>query len=110
LLSSLTTNQVRESIAAENDLTFSRVKGIGPKTAKRIILDLKDKISKDFTQNGNIPIHQGNMMKEEALFALLALGFQRQAAGTALQKVLKENDNIASLEALIKAALSQLSS
>ncbi len=109
VLSALTPDQIKAAIIQEDDKTFSKVKGIGPKTAKRIILDLKDKISKD-SSNVNINlVVSDNTIKDEALFALLALGFMRPAASQVLNKILLEEPGISSVEVLIKKALGRLS-
>ena len=109
VLSALNPDQVKTAIIQDQDSTFSKVKGIGPKTAKRIILDLKDKISKEpvnLTTNLGVA---NNTIKEEALFALLALGFLRPAANQVLQKILQEEPDVKSVAVLIKKALSRLS-
>jgi len=110
VLSSLNSDQIRTAIMQENDYTFSKVKGIGPKTAKRIILDLKDKIMKEPL---NLSVESGkinNTIKDEALSALLALGFQRQAAQIVISKILQEHNDVQTVEDLIKRALGKLSS
>ncbi len=108
LLSSLSPDETRAAILGEDVNAFKRVKGIGPKTAKRIILDLKDKVLKD---SGDTPIlisPKDNTMREEALSGLVALGFARIAAQKALNKVLREQPNPASVEELIKLALTNM--
>ncbi len=110
VLSSLNSDQIRTAIIQESDHTFSKVKGIGPKTAKRIILDLKDKIMKEPL---NLSVESGkinNTIKDEALSALLALGFQRQAAQIVISKILQEHNDVQTVEDLIKRALGKLSS
>lgn len=110
VLSSLNSDQIKTAIIQEDDRTFSKVKGIGPKTAKRIILDLKDKIMKEPV---NLTMDSGkinNTIKDEALSALLALGFQRQAAQVVLSKILQEHNDVSTVEDLIKRALGRLSS
>ena len=109
LLSSLNPDELRAAIISEDVLTFKRVKGIGPKTAKRIILDLKDKVMKD---SGEVPITIGpkdNTIRNEALSALVALGFSRIQVQKALNKILKEQPDVTNVENLIKLALKQLS-
>lgn len=110
VLSSLNSDQIKTAIVQEDDRTFSKVKGIGPKTAKRIILDLKDKIMKEPV---NLTMDSGkinNTIKDEALSALLALGFQRQAAQVVISKILQEHTDVSTVEDLIKRALGRLSS
>jgi holliday junction DNA helicase RuvA len=109
-LSTLTPDQLRSAIIGEDVETFNRIKGVGPKTAKRIILDLKDKVLKD---SGDTPIlgtTQDNTLREEALSALLALGFARPQVQRALNRLLREQGSITSAEQLIKQALRELAS
>ena len=108
LLSSMTAQEARAAIISENVLAFNKVKGIGPKTAKRIILDLKDKIIKD-SGDGPIALNiQDNTIRDEALSALVALGFARVQVQKVLNKILS-GQSIASVEELIKLSLKQLS-
>lgn len=109
VLSSMTPDEVRSAIVAEDAQSFNRVKGIGPKTAKRIILDLKDKVLKDSGEDFVPQLPQDNTIRQEALSALLALGFNRAAVQKALNKILKTEPGVESVEALIKKALQQLS-
>ncbi|NJL74581.1 MAG: Holliday junction branch migration protein RuvA [Saprospiraceae bacterium] len=109
VLSGMQPDEVRAAIIGDNDLAFSKVKGIGPKTAKRIILDLKDKLVKDSGEEILALSPSNNTMREEALSALLALGFQKILAQKALNKLLKERTDLKTVEALIKAALKELS-
>lgn len=109
LLSAMTPDEIRSAIIGENEQAFSKVKGIGPKTAKRIILDLKDKMVKS---SGDAPLSllpQDNTAREEALSALVALGFARVQVQKALNAVLKEKPSAGNVEELIKLALRQLS-
>jgi holliday junction DNA helicase RuvA len=109
LLSGMTVDEVRSAILSDNEVAFSKVKGIGPKTAKRIILDLKDKIKKDGGEMLlNLPT-QGNKIREEALFALVTLGYVRMNVQKVLNNILKEQPNIKTVEELIKLALKLLS-
>lgn len=109
VLSSMVAEEVRSAILSENVAAFNRVKGIGPKTAKRIILDLKDKIMKDSGETAITVSAKDNTLREEALSALVALGFSRVSVQKILNKNLRENTNIKSVEELIKIALKQLS-
>ncbi len=111
ILSSLTPDAVRSAILREDDLTFKAIKGIGEKTAKRIILDLKDKVGKEMdgkSASGSGQIHH-NTLQAEALSALIALGFQRQKSQQILA-VIVQKQSVQSVEDLIKLALKQLSS
>jgi len=108
VLSSMTPEEVQSSILGEDVAAFNRVKGIGPKTAKRIILDLKDKVMKDSGNSAANFSPQDNTLREEALSALVALGFAKVTIQKALNKILRE-DKFTSVEQLIKVALKQLS-
>ena len=106
MLSSLEPGQVREAIATADVATIQSVKGIGAKTAQRVILDLKDKILK--VQGGDeIFVSQDNTIKEEALSALETLGFARKQAGKVIDKILKDSSS-PTVESLIKLALKNL--
>jgi Holliday junction DNA helicase RuvA len=108
-LSSMPPEDLRNAILTENEAAFKQVKGVGPKTAKRIILDLKDKLVKE---SGEAPITfsiQDNTIRDEALSALMALGFNRIHVQKALNKILKEQSDVDSVESLIKIALKRLS-
>lgn len=109
LLSSLNPEETRAAIIGEDVLAFKKVKGIGPKTAKRIIIDLKDKILKEA---GDTPITftaVDNTIRDEALSALVSLGFARISVQKTLNNILKEQSGINNVEDLIKLALKQLS-
>ena len=109
VLSSMTAEEVRAAILSENVQAFKKVKGVGPKTAKRIILDLKDKMIKE---SGDAPLNisvQSHTMRDEALSALVALRFPKITVQKALNRILKEQPDVASVEELIKMALKQLS-
>jgi holliday junction DNA helicase RuvA len=108
LLSGMTADEARSAILSESEVAFSKVKGIGPKTAKRIILDLKDKLKKDGGEGALNLAVAGNTMRDEALSALVSLGFQRIAVQKILNKILQEQ-TITKVEDLIKVALKLLS-
>ena len=111
MLSGMTTDELRSAIISENVTAFKKVKGIGPKTAKRLILDLKDKLIKESGEEG-IPTPAAttanNKLRQEALSALVALGYVKIQAQKALNNVLKSKPNVDSVEQLIKFALSEL--
>ncbi|MDZ4681027.1 MAG: Holliday junction branch migration protein RuvA [Saprospiraceae bacterium] len=110
VLSSLTTEDLRSAIIGENVALFQKVKGIGPKTAKRIILDLKDKMLKDGGDTSlTLLTPQDNTMREEALSALSALGFNRIAVQKTLNQLLRDHPGVGTVEELIKLALKQMS-
>ncbi|WP_020536688.1 Holliday junction branch migration protein RuvA [Lewinella cohaerens] len=108
-LSSLTPDELRAAIIGEDVNTFKGVKGIGPKTAKRIILDLKDKVLKDSGESVILSTPKDNTLREEALSALVALGFSRPQVQRTLNRILRESP-VDSAEQLIKQALRDLSS
>ena len=111
ILSSMSPEDIRAAIIGERDDAFRSVKGIGPKTAKRLILDLKDKLSKDAGEVAPLPLSPAdNTIREEALSALVALGFNRIAVQKTLNLILKQQPAIGSVEPLIKLALRELSS
>lgn len=108
VLSSLSPDEIRSAIVGEHDHVFNRIRGIGPKTAKRIILDLKDKVSKEAGEVlEGIPMAD-NTIREEALSALVALGFNRIQVQKTLNQLLKQLPGPITVEQLIKAALQQL--
>lgn len=104
ILSSLTTSEVIDAISGGNVTLLQSVKGIGAKSAQRIIVDLKDKLSKDKTVT-EIFETSYNTLKEEALSGLLILGFGKNAANKALDKILKTKSSSLTVEQLIKDAL-----
>ncbi len=111
LLSSMTPDEVRAAILGEHEQAFSKVKGIGPKTARRLILELKDKVAKEGGPAAVLPATTAmadHTLRQEALAALLALQIPRTQAQKALNKALKEKPDVDSVEALIKLALRQL--
>lgn len=106
MLSSLSPDEITAAIASENVGLLKSVKGIGIKTAQRIIIDLKDKVGKA-THPEQILIPADNTIRNEALSALVMLGFARKDADAALGKVMKENPGI-TVEAVIKLTLKRL--
>ncbi len=106
MLSSMTAEDVQQAIASENVALIQSVKGIGAKTAQRVIIDLKQKILKTFDID-EVSVIENNTNKEEALSALEVLGFARKQAGKVINDILKELPT-ASVEQLIKKALKNL--
>ncbi len=106
VLSSLTTSEAYSAISAGEASILQSVKGIGAKTAQRIVVDLKDKLIKQDFFPDKVGISH-NTMKNEALSGLLILGFNKPTASKVLDKVLKQSD-FDSVEALIKEALKNL--
>ena len=104
ILSSLSVDETIEAVTSENQKKLQSVKGIGAKTAQRIIIDLKDKLakmSKNTTQKFDF---SSNTIKDEALSALLVLGFNKMASEKAIDKLYAEL-SAPSVEKLIKEAL-----
>lgn len=107
ILSSLETSEIAEAIAMSNVAAFKNVKGIGEKTAQRIIVDLKGRFDKVF-QGTELFSTGHNTTRAEALTALTLLGFQRNVSEKAVDKVLKTADGELSVEELIKQTLKVL--
>lgn len=107
MLSSLTPEELSAAIIQADVNTLKSIKGIGLKTAQRIILDLKDKIGKSESLEQNILSFANNTNKDEALSALLALGFTKTAVDKVMNQVAKNNPDM-SVEGLIKEALKNL--
>lgn len=109
ILSSLTSDELESAIVNEDARTIQNVKGVGTKTAQRIILELKDKIKKESYADAVISSSSfsktNNKTKEEALQALLTLGFTKAIAEKNIATVLKKTGPEISLEELIKASL-----
>ena len=101
MLSSLTPNDIAQAITSEDVTTIQGVKGIGQKTAQRVIVDLKDKMLKFEVSDENVAT-SNNTIRFDALTALISLGFDKKKAEKALNKVMKEQETV---ELLIKDAL-----
>jgi len=106
MLSSMTPEQVQHAIASEDVATIQSVKGIGAKTAQRVIIDLRDKIVKTY-QLSEDSVQSDNTIKEEALSALEVLGFSRKQVEKLVHKIIQEAPDTA-LENIIKQALKNL--
>lgn len=104
ILSSIPPYELSEAIINGKVAVLQKVKGIGGKTAQRIIIDLKDKLVKD-TGIKDILQTSHNTVKEEALSALTLLGFNKAIAEKTLDKILIDSGNSISVEQLIKSAL-----
>lgn len=105
MLSSLTPSQIVEAISSGDAATVQTVKGIGTKTAQRVIVDLRDKIGREFGSGISLP--QSNTSKNEALSALETLGFVRKKAEQVCDAILKDEPE-ATVEKIIKLALKRL--
>ncbi|MFT6064657.1 MAG: Holliday junction DNA helicase RuvA [Paraglaciecola sp.] len=106
MLSSMTSEEIQNAIATENVTLIQSVKGIGIKTAQRVIVDLKDKILKTFDMD-QVSFTASNTNKDEALSALEVLGFNRRQSEKIVSSIVKEHPD-ASVEKMIKLALKNL--
>lgn len=106
MLSYMKPEELSRAIIQNNVKMLEAVKGIGKKTAERIVLELKDKLAKQSLES-NISPWKGNSLQADALNALIALGINRQAADSALQKVLVQYPE-AGVEEVIKKTLQNL--
>jgi len=104
MLSSMKPAEITNAIMMNNASLLESVKGIGRKTAERLILELRDKVSKLSTSVPGIQFI-GNTLEQDALNALVALGISRPAAEQAIKKIVISEPSINNLEALIKKAL-----
>ena len=106
MLSSMDTEEIQQAIAQENVSKIQSVKGIGLKTAQRVIVDLRDKILKSYEISEELHT-PNNTIKNEALSALEVLGFNKKKVEKTIQVVLQDTPDL-SLEELIKKALKNL--
>jgi holliday junction DNA helicase RuvA len=106
MLSSLTPKQVREGIAVEDVALIQSVKGIGLKTAQRVIIELKDKVLKIYDIDEGITSNS-NTNSDEALSALEVLGFSKKQSERVVNKIISNNQD-ANVEVIIKEALKNL--
>jgi len=109
IMSSYSTQEIQDMIATGNVTALNAIKGIGTKTAQRIIVDLKDKILKVAGANstGQLNLSVSNPVKEEAVSALVMLGFTANASQKAVEQILKNEPNL-KVEQLIKLALKMM--
>lgn len=107
LLSSLELGEISRAILSGNSGVLQKVKGIGAKTAERIIIDLRDKVQKFEQEGGEISSFTDNKVKEEALSALEVLGIPRKASEKIADKILKQQPEI-SIEELVKQVLKNI--
>ncbi|MEQ9377277.1 Holliday junction branch migration protein RuvA [uncultured Imperialibacter sp.] len=107
ILSSLTPSEIHEAIVSEDVNLIQRVKGVGAKTAQRIILELKDKLKKEdvFEKSPSGTGVRSNSLRNEALSALLVLGFPKAQAEKNIDLIIKEKGGGVTLEELIRLAL-----
>ena len=107
VLSTFSPNETKQYIITADVAALQSVKGIGAKTAQRIIIDLKDKLGKGITTT-DIHLYQDNDLRMQALSALVALGFSKKVAEQKVDKTLRNSSEDLSVEALVKSALSQM--
>jgi Holliday junction DNA helicase RuvA len=106
MLSSMSPAQIRDAIASGDVPTIQSIKGIGAKTAQRVILDLKDKVLKVYDID-EVSVSSNNTNKDEALSALEVLGYTRRQSEKIVDKVLQQDASL-SVENIIKLALKNL--
>jgi Holliday junction DNA helicase RuvA len=106
MLSSLSSPEIERAILGSDVNVLKSVKGIGLKTAQRIIVDLKDKVGKQ-AGSGELFAFSDNTNREEALSALIMLGFVKSAVSKVLDKIVREEKNL-TVEDMIKRALKNL--
>jgi Holliday junction DNA helicase RuvA len=107
ILSSMTPGEIRNAIVLNNVTALQRIKGIGAKSAQRIIIDLKDKLSKEeLSDEDLLPLN--NTTKDEALSALVMLGFSKNMAEKSIDRILSNNKQEMNVEHLVKEVLKSL--
>jgi len=106
MLSSLSVSDLKNAILSSNVSILQGIKGIGAKTAQKIIIDLRDKIGKAGAET-DIFSSEGNTKREEALSALVMLGFNKSSVEKILDKILRDNAGLP-VEQIIKLSLKQL--
>ena len=104
ILSSMTPSEVKQAISSRDASILQKVKGIGIKSAQRIVIDLSDKIDREDLLD-HIPMSVNNTLRSEALSALVMLGFQKAIIEKTLERLLKSEEKPLNVEDLIKRAL-----
>jgi Holliday junction DNA helicase RuvA len=107
MLSSLSLNEIAASILSNNSALLQKVKGIGVKTAERIIVDLRDKVQKFNVSEENISTFANNKVKEESLSALEVLGISKKMSEKIADRILKQNPDL-TVEDLVKQILKNI--
>jgi Holliday junction DNA helicase RuvA len=108
MLSYMKPEEISRAIVQGNAKALEAIKGIGRKTAERMVVELRDKLAKQpVTSDANISTWKGNTFQRDALEAMVALGISRPVADSAIQKVLQQDPNV-SVELLVKKALQML--
>jgi holliday junction DNA helicase RuvA len=107
MLSYMNTQELKTAIVQENAAALQAIKGIGGKTAQRVIIDLKDKLKKESWEESipSVSVGPHNTVRKEALSALLTLGLPKAVAEKSVDAVLKKSGNTITLEDLVKQAL-----
>jgi Holliday junction DNA helicase RuvA len=107
MLSYMNSQELKTAIISENVAALQAIKGIGGKTAQRVIIELKDKLKKEGWEESQPTVSVGshNTLRKEALSALLTLGLPKAVAEKSVDTVLKKSGNTITLEDLVKQAL-----
>ena len=107
MLSYMNSNELKTAIISENEAALQSIKGIGGKTAQRVIIELRDKLKKEGWEEAQPNVSAGphNTIRKEALSALLTLGLPKAVAEKSVDTVLKKSGNTITLEDLVKQAL-----
>jgi holliday junction DNA helicase RuvA len=107
MLSYMNSNELKTAIVREDAASLQRIKGIGGKTAQRVIIELKDKLKKESWEDiqPSISIGAHNTVRHEALSALLTLGLPKAVAEKSVDTVLRKSGNTITLEDLVRQAL-----
>lgn len=110
ILSGMTPEECRQAILTDNELAFRQVKGVGPKTAKRVMMELKDRMMKTLGDPSAIKAAgQKNQSVEEAMAALITLGFVKSQAEKAISQIVRDQGRDMPTETLVRMALRMLS-
>jgi len=106
LLSNISVASFKDNIIAEDVKSLSLIPGIGPKTAKRIILDIREKITKDKATTDNLDTSNINFTYDDIYTALSSLGYRKNQIDKAIKQLTKENSFEGNIEDVIKSILS----
>lgn len=110
ILSGMTPEECRQAILTDNELAFRQVKGVGPKTAKRVMMELKDKMLKTAGDPLNVKTGSNkNQSVEEATAALITLGFVKSQAEKVISQIVRDEGRDLPTESLVRMALRMLS-
>ena len=110
ILSGMTPEECRQAILTDNEVAFRQVKGVGPKTAKRVMMELKDKMLKTAADPLNVKAGSNkNQSVEEATAALITLGFVKSQAEKVISQIIRDEGRDQPTENLVRMALRMLS-